>query len=84
MKKLISLRNENQVCKSDKYAFTNISDNSRIVSYTKTFKDTTIEIILNCSKEKLSYISDTNNILFSNLYKNGIIEPDGCLVILKN
>ncbi|MBE5927435.1 MAG: alpha-glycosidase [Lachnospiraceae bacterium] len=83
IKKLISLRNDNKVFKSDKYSFTNISDDNRIVSYTKTYQDTTIEIVLNCSKSILTYTVDSDDILFANLYDNKTLKPDGALVVLK-
>lgn len=84
IKKLISLRNNNKVFKCDKYTFTNVSDNDRIVSYVKIYEDTTIEIILNCSKEKFNLNVNDEDILFSNLYKNNILLPDGAIIYKKS
>lgn len=83
MKTLISLRKTNAVFRSNQYNFTNISENDRIVSYTKTYEDTTIEIILNCSLDALNYSANSEDILFSNQYVNNNLLPDGSLVIIK-
>ncbi len=84
MKTLISLRKDNKVFRSNMYEFTNISENDRIVSYTKTYEDITIEVILNCSDENFNYSANSEDVLFSNLHENGVLMPNATLVVIKN
>lgn len=97
IKSLISLRKKYDALKSTAYSFTHPYDNQRVVSYDrydvstdKTFDknacrfSTTISVVLNCSDEAVSINTLDHEILFSNLFDNGTLNPDGTLIYLKH
>lgn len=82
VKNLISLRKNNPELRSNDYEFINTGNNSRIISYLRNCGDTQVMVILNCSKDDYKIPVAKDKILFSNLYKESVIKPDGVIVYL--
>lgn len=81
MKNLIALRKNHPALRSNNYDFVKISNEPRIISYVRTDdKGNKIMVVLNCSKNEFRIDIPKDKILFSNLYKNSVVKPDGVLV----
>lgn len=86
MKSLITLRKSTEAFRSDRYAFTDFSENPRVISYTKTGGGETVEIVLNCSDSDLTLSVPESDILFSHLYEteNRRLKSDGSVIIRRH
>lgn len=97
IKSLISMRKNQSSLRSAAYSFTHEYDNPRIISYDrydvptdKTFEknpcrfSTTVSVILNCSDKPEGINTLDHEILFSNLYNDGILNPNGTLIYVKH
>lgn len=98
-KKLISMRKNNPAAKSSVYRFINEHTDNRIVQlekYDMDYKDMLshdfenssygkekLTIILNCSDTPANIYPD-GEILFSNLFKNDVLSPNGTLIYKTN
>lgn len=78
IKSLIALRNTNKAARSMNLKFVH-SENSRLVTYLKQDDCLSLKVVLNCSdiNEK---VETEGNILFSNKFRNGILEKDGVVI----
>lgn len=81
IKQLIKLRKEDNAFKGRNFHFPNTIKNKRVMEYIKLdeYGNDETEIILNCSDEDVS-VKAGGKILFSRLYENDIIKPNGILI----
>ncbi|MBD5137380.1 MAG: alpha-glycosidase [Lachnospiraceae bacterium] len=95
MKKLIDIRKTIPAARSNAYAFINKYENERIIHYEKydiplkeiygdmsSSGNAAITVILNCSKEPIT-VENCGDVLFSNLFSENILSPDGTLIFLQ-
>ena len=78
VKSLILLRKNEAATKSSDIRFIH-SGSKRLVQYIKNSKDEKLLVALNCG-DTSKIIDVDGKILFSNLYENGILLPDGVLI----
>lgn len=80
MKALINLRKTHKSLRSSAYRFTPLTRNDRLLAYTKSDDNETIQIILNCSNADVPLQIDNSRILFSRLYSNETVSPNGVVI----
>ena len=81
IKALISLRKQFPALRSNRYHFTHISDNPRIISYLRTDdEDREIMVVLNCSSEPLSLNIQKKKILFSLGFDSNELSVNGSII----
>lgn len=96
VKSLISIRNNHKASSSCTYTFDKNYLDTRIIKYTKydlpavdmydkhnTSNISSITVILNCTNEDMK-IGSTGKILFSNLFDNDTLLPNGTIIYAKN
>ena len=82
IRKLMHLRKNEDLFRSRNFHFTDNIPNDRVLEYIKIddYDHDKMAVILNCSKESIKIDMPAGEILFSNLYKEEILQPNGILI----
>ena len=79
VKAFIKLRREQPLLRGRNFHFPDIYKNGRVIHFLKLgWIDQYIEVIINCEQDSIR-IEEGGNILFSRLYHDGKLEPEGVL-----
>ncbi len=77
MKKLISIRKENEACKSKNIKFIQ-GENQRVIEYIKSDNNNSVRVIVNASNEDIKAPDEQE--LFSYNVKNNVVKSGGVLI----
>lgn len=80
IKALISLRKNYAAARSGNYSFTHSSKQPRVIIYAKECNREILQVVLNCSQTDYTVNISQEQILFSNLYNDGTVKPNGTVI----
>ncbi len=80
LKKLIGLRRTEPAMRSRNFHFPNEISDPRVIEYLKITENTTLKVVLNCSKEEVYLTIKEQDVLYSRLFGNDGKTDDLCSV----